>query len=234
MFIYVNDGYLKINIFYEEVVLRKVIWMSSGLLATVMISGCSSGSVDEIETHLAQLEEEYGVQYTVEEVETSVDTDLTFEEFLDVLEDQAHLMEALIHEENWHAEKSEPAGTAESGTATQTYTFHYEPADSFNPDVDYDNINKHSSFTYETDAEVGSSTVAAFTDVSEENSYLSGSVPNLEWEEQNSHSSISSNGASLDLEAIGTWTLTTEWEEIVVVFSMGDEWEMVFEASQLE
>ncbi|MFB4212718.1 hypothetical protein ACE1TH_12480 [Shouchella sp. JSM 1781072] len=214
--------------------MRKFIWMSSGFAAMVMMSGCSSGSVDELEQHLAQLEEEYGVKYTVEEVETSADTDLTFEEFLDVLEDQAHLMDAMIHEENWHAEESEPAGIAESGTATETYTFAYESGDSFNPDVDYDNINKHISFAYDTDAEVGSSTVAAFTDVSEENSYLSGSVPNLEWEELNSHSSISSNGASLDLEAIGTWTLTTEWEEFVVVFSMDDEWEMVFESSQLE
>ena len=215
------------------VVLRKFIWMSSGFAAMVMMSGCSSGSVDELEQHLAQLEEEYGVNYTVEEVETSADTDLTFEEFLDVLEDQAHLMEAMIHEENWHEEESEPVGTAESGTATKTHTFHYETTDSFNPDVDYDNINKHISFKYDTDAEVGS-TVAAFTDVSEENSYLTGSVPNLEWEELYSHSSISSNGASLDLEAIGTWTLTTEWEEFVVIFSMDDEWEMVFDASQLD
>lgn len=214
--------------------MRKVIWISSGFAAMVMMSGCSSGSVDELEQHLAQLEEEFGVQYAVEEVENSADSELNFGGFLDVLEDQAHLMEAMIHEENWHEEESEPAGTAESGTATKTYTFHYEPTDSFNPDVDYDNINKHISFTYETDAEVGSSTLMAFTDVSEENSYLSGSVPNLEWEEQYSHSSISSNGALLDLEAIGTWTLTTEWEEFVVVFSMDDEWEMVFEVSKLD
>ncbi|MFS0785160.1 hypothetical protein ABC345_02125 [Shouchella sp. 1P09AA] len=214
--------------------MRKVIWMSSGLMATIMISGCSSGSVDEIETHLAQLEEEYGVQYTVEEVETSVDTDLTFEEFLDVLEDQAHLMEAMNQEENWHDEDyAPPSGVAESGTATQSYTFDYEPSGHFEPGVDYDNLNKHISFAYETDEDVALADMPSFTAVSEPNSYIAGSIPNLEWQERISGASIPSSNETVDLIAEGTWLLTNEWETFEVILSMDDEWEMVFESSYL-